>query len=87
MEAVMQRHPDNSCVNDRRVTHRWTRASVGFLGSILAGFILYAAFSQGPAPIDPASNATVAKVSAVKASREEILAKYAELMQRRFAER
>jgi hypothetical protein len=48
---------------------------------------LYAAFSQGPAPIDPASNATVAKVSAVKASREDIFDKFAKVTQRRFAER
>ena len=33
---------------DRRVARRWRLASVGFYGSLLAGFILYAALNRSP---------------------------------------
>lgn len=42
----MQKIPDQSSEEDRRLIRRWGLASVGFYGSILAGMILYAALHQ-----------------------------------------
>jgi hypothetical protein len=44
----MQKYSENLSDADRRIIRRWRLSSVGFYGSILAGLILYAAFSQKP---------------------------------------
>jgi hypothetical protein len=60
----MQKYPNNLSQEDRRLARRWTLASVGFYGSVLAGFALYGAFHQPAANIaavDPAAKAAAAK--------------------------
>lgn len=79
----MQRYPDNLSESDRRIARRWTLASFGVYGTILAGFILYAAFSPAHAPVELASNAA-SKASAAKPSRDDIFEKFAKVTQRRF---
>jgi hypothetical protein len=83
MEAVMQRYPDNLSESDRRIARRWTLGSVGVYGTLLAGFILYAAFHPASAPVQLASDAT-SNASAAKPSRDDILEKFAKVTQRRF---
>jgi hypothetical protein len=82
----MQRYPNNLSESDRRIARKWTLASVGFYGSILAGIVLYAALSHDPASIQLASTDAVSKASTAKASRDEILAKFTKLTQRRFCD-
>jgi hypothetical protein len=53
---------------DRRVVRRWRLASVGVYGSILAGLILFAAFSPKP-DVDYASTTSVASLSQNAGSR------------------
>jgi hypothetical protein len=78
----MQRYPNNLSESDRRIVRKWTLASFGVYGSLLAGFILYAAFNQAP-PVQLASTA-VSKAPVVKPSREDIFDKFAKVTQRRF---
>jgi hypothetical protein len=78
----MQRYPDNLSESDRRVARKWTLASVGFYGSILTGFILYAAFHPAPASVELAASAAP-NASAAKPSRDEILDKVAKVTPRR----
>jgi hypothetical protein len=70
----MQKYPDNLSEDDRRIARRWTLASVGFYGSILAGFILYAAFHQSQVPNlatgDPASKVLAANSPQQLASKK-----------------
>ena len=44
----MQKVPDQSNEGERRLIRRWSLATVGFYGSILAGMILYTAFNRHP---------------------------------------
>jgi hypothetical protein len=48
MEALLQKSSCDFSDEDRRVARRWRLASVSLYGSIVAGLILYAAFSQSP---------------------------------------
>jgi hypothetical protein len=79
----MQRYPDNLSGSDRRVARKWTLASLGVYGTLVAGFILYAAFNPAPAPVQLASEAA-SKASAVKPSQDNIFDKFAKVTQRRF---
>jgi hypothetical protein len=83
MEAFMQRYPDNLSESDRRIARKWTLASFGIYGTLLAGFILYAAFHPATAPVQFASD-TASKASAGKSSRDDIFEKFAKVTQRRF---
>jgi hypothetical protein len=68
-ETIMQRYPDNLSEADRRIARRFTLASVGFYGSILAGLILYGALSPHPAG-KVASMEPAAKFSVANAARQ-----------------
>jgi hypothetical protein len=82
MEAFMQRYPDNLSESDRRIARKWTLASFGVYGTLLAGFILYAAFH--PAPSIRLASDAASKTSAAKPSRDDIFEKFAKVTQRRF---
>lgn len=53
--------------NDRRIARRWRLASAGFYGSLLAGFILYAALHRDP-EVSVASTQSVSHATASRAS-------------------
>jgi hypothetical protein len=78
----MQRYSDNLSESDRRVARKWTLASLGVYGALLAGFILYAAFN--PAPPAQLASTAVSTAPAAKPSREDIFDKFAKVTQRRF---
>ena len=53
---------------DRRVVRRWRLASAGLYGSILAGLVLFVAFSQKP-EVNYASAGSVTSISNASAPR------------------
>jgi hypothetical protein len=78
----MQKYPSNLSKEERRIARRWTLASVGLYGSVLAGLMLYGAFQKRP--VDVAAADPVAKVSAAKLPRDDAFKSFAKVTQRRF---
>jgi hypothetical protein len=62
----MQRYPQNLSETDRRIARKWRLASLAIYGTFLAGFVLYGALGQRPAPTTLASSAPVALASSAK---------------------
>jgi hypothetical protein len=63
----MQKYPRNLSQDERRLARRWTLGSIGVYGLMMAGMLLYTAFSRGP-NVDVAT----ASVSGAQALRHQV---------------